>query len=120
MKEGYYERNISRMKNYYRQQRNRILSAFSETKLIKSIQIQEDKAGLHFILYIGELKDDAKFVRYLEKHKISIAPVSKFCYHKSENFAHKFIINYTDVTEDKLMYALDIMVLAIQEQKPTK
>lgn len=119
MKEGYYERNINRMKNYYRQQRNRILSAFTEARLNKDVQIQEDKAGLHFILYIEKLTDDAKFIQYLEAHGIAIAPVSKFCYHKSENFAHKFIINYTDVAEDKLMYALDFMDLAIQEQKST-
>ena len=120
MKEGYYERNISRMKNYYRQQRNLILSAFTESKLSKDVQIQEDKAGLHFILYIEKLKDDIRFIQNLESKGIAIAPVSKFCYHKSEKFEHRFIINYTDIAEDKLIYALDVITNAILEQNSTR
>ena len=49
---GYYERHINRMRNYYRDYRNKIINAIKQSALYPKVTIEEENAGLHFILGI--------------------------------------------------------------------
>ena len=49
---GYYERHINRMRNYYRDYRNKIINAIKQSALYPKVTIEEENAGLHFILVI--------------------------------------------------------------------
>ena len=106
---GYYERHINRMRNYYRDYRNTILTAIKQSPIYSKVTIEEENAGLHFILGINEEIDDEKFKEILRNHHINISSVSDYCYNELEEFNHKFIINYSAVAKDKLMKALEIM-----------
>ena len=112
---GYYERHINRMRNYYREYRSRILKAIKESSLFEKVTIEEENAGLHFILHINREMDDEAYVRKLKKNKINISTVAEYCYNDNENFQHKFIINYSAVQEEDLKKALEIMNQALEE-----
>ncbi len=112
--EGYYERHINRMRNYYRDYRNTIISAIKQSPIDSKVTIEEDNAGLHFILGINKEIDDEKFKQILRNHNINISSVSDYCYNVLEEFNHKFIINYSAVTKDKLTKALEIMDNALK------
>ena len=112
---GYYERHINRMRNYYRDYRNRIIHAIKQSPIYPKVTIEEENAGLHFILGIKSKIDDKKFVRILKDNDINISGVSDYCYNNLEEFRHKFIINYSAVEEEKLTKALDIMNAALEQ-----
>ena len=110
---GYYERHINRMRNYYREYRNKIIGAIKQSDIYEKVTIEEENAGLHFILGIKKDIDDESFKAVLRENNINISGVSDYCYNKLEEFNHKFIINYSAVSEDKLKKALDIMNKAL-------
>ena len=110
---GYYERHINRMRNYYREYRNKIIGAIKQSDIYEKVTIEEENAGLHFILGIKKDIDDESFKAVLRENNINISGVSDYCYNKLEEFNHKFIINYSAVSEEKLKKALDIMNKAL-------
>lgn len=112
---GYYERHINRMRNYYKDYRNRIIHAIKQSPIYPKVTIEEENAGLHFILGIKNKIDDEKFVSILKDNDINISGVSDYCYNNLEEFRHKFIINYSAVEEEKLTKALDIMNEALEQ-----
>lgn len=113
--EGYYERHINRMRNYYRDSRNKIISAIQRSPINTKVTIEEENAGLHFILGIKKDMDDAGFIKKMRENNINISAVSEYCYNNLEEFKHKFIINYSAVETDKLEKALFIMNKALGE-----
>lgn len=111
---GYYERHINRMRNYYRDYRNKIINAIKQSALYPKVTIEEENAGLHFILGIKKEIDDNRFKKILRENNINISCVSDYCYNDLKEFDHKFIINYSAVPEDKLKKALTIMNNALE------
>lgn len=118
--EGYYGRYINRMRNYYRKHRDILLNILRESPLYDMVTIEEENAGLHFILGIKEEIDDETFVEELEKHRIHITPVWVYSHNNKEEFRHKFIINYSDSQEEHLQEAFETMCRIIREIKPKK
>lgn len=57
---GYYEKHINRMRNYYRQKRNRLLHAISGSGLRDLTSVSGAEAGLHFLLLVksGRTEDE--------------------------------------------------------------
>lgn len=110
IKEGYYGRHISRMRNYYRDYRNRIISAIRNSEISKYTTIEEDNSGLHFILsFDNVVSDDNDFVNELKSNGVKILPLSAYCHNVRKQFNHKFIVSYSDITVEDLNKALDIM-----------
>lgn len=75
---GYYERHINRMRNYYREYRNRIIGAIKQSPVYSKVTIEEENAGLHFILGINKDIDDEKFKELLKQQNINISGVSDY------------------------------------------
>ena len=107
--EGYYERHINRMRNYYRQQRTKILTTLQESSLAERVSVEEHAAGLHFILKVTGIRDDAKWLKKLEAKRIRLNPVSAYCYGTQEKYRHQFVIYYSDLDLDNLKEAFEIM-----------
>ena len=107
--EGYYERHVARMRNYYRQQRSKILTALAQSPLAKRASVEEHAAGLHFILRINGIKDEEKWLARLEGQGIRLLPVSAFCYERKESYRHRFVIYYSDIDPENLKEAFEIM-----------
>ena len=109
IQEGYYERHVSRMRNYYRQQREKILQALSESPLSGRVTLEEHGSGLHFILKVRGIREDEKWLKALEKQGIRLLPVAAFCYGGQEKYRHQFLIYYSDLERTDLKKAFEIM-----------
>ena len=109
LKEGYYERHVNRMRNYYRQQRTKILQALSLSPLSERVTLEEHGAGLHFILKVRGIRDDEKWLARLAREGIRLSPVSAYCYGGQEKYRHKFLIYYGDLDEESMKRAFEIM-----------
>lgn len=106
---GYYERHINRMRNYYREYRNTIISTIKKSPICDKVTIEEDKSGLHFILKINADIDDEIFAERLREMRINISSVSSYCHNNYKEFEHRFIINYSAVKQEELALALENM-----------
>lgn len=113
---GYYERHINRLRTYYSQHRIRMLRALQQSKLANYVQVEEDRAGTHFVLYIKCKMQDADFRRALEEKSVHMLPVTNYCYNSMERYPHRFLIYYGDMEEDKLARGLEIMYTILKEQ----
>ena len=115
IKEGYYGRHINRMRNYYRNKRDKIVNTIKQMPISKKVNIIEADAGLHFILEIKNKINEEEFIKKLGDFGINISSVSKYCYNKTEKYNQKFIINYSDIKQQDLKYALEKMDELIKE-----
>ena len=109
IKEGYYGRHINRMRNYYRDKRDRIVSFINTMPIKDKVNIIEADAGLHFILEIKKKIDEDVFAEKLRERGVNISSLSKYCYNRMDKFKRHFIINYSDISSKDLKYALEMI-----------
>jgi GntR family transcriptional regulator/MocR family aminotransferase len=112
--EGYYERHVNRMRNYYRAQRARILQAFRDSALSEVADVEEHAAGLHFILKL-HTDNDEELLKALSRKKIRLTPVSDFCYNDRQKYSHSFLVYYTDQETEKIKWAFDTIAESIKK-----
>jgi len=106
---GYYERHISRMRNYYRVQRAKIMSCLEDSPLAEKVTVEEHSAGLHFILHVKGIRDDEAWLDKLRKRGVRLQPVADYCYERQERYRHRFVIYYSDLETDRIREAFRIM-----------
>lgn len=101
--EGYFEKHIIRMKNYYRNLRNQLINAFEKSKFRTKISILEEGAGLHFLLKINSRKSYEMLQQKLFEQKINAVLLSEFyspsLITKKEN---AFVINYSGIKKENI------------------
>lgn len=68
--EGYFEKHINRMRNFYHKQRDILLDAIKRSPLSSHVTIMEEDSGLHFLLKLKmELSDKEFMQRALQKRR---------------------------------------------------
>ncbi len=106
---GYFEKHINRMRNYYRRQRDFLVDNIEHSKLAQFTEIMEADAGLHFLIKIDIPCDDKEFTCILERKGIKLCALSEY-YQKADNKSeHKFVINYSALSEEQMKKAVEIM-----------
>ena len=103
LREGYFEKHIYRMRKRYKNRRNNLVEMLETSPIASDITIEEQDAGLHFLLRIRtELSDEALTALWAE-HGIRIQALSEY-YHgpvpKSDR--HCLIVNYDRLTDEDL------------------
>ena len=109
MEKGYFERHIRRMTNYYRQQREKILTIFSESQLAEKGAIMESDAGTHFLWKADTPLNDIEIKWALREKGICVSCLSEYCFANPEKYEKTLIINYSDLSEEQLQYAVRVM-----------
>lgn len=112
--EGYFERHISRMRNYYKKLRDDIISIFNSSELNKVATLKEEHAGLHFILRINLNIDDNQFINRLREKSIALKALSDYCYHKTNRYDHCFIINYGNADKESFRMAVSTILATLK------
>lgn len=83
LRDGYFEKHINRMRKYYKNQRDTILSCIRKNPRATGIRITEENAGLHFLIHFpSELTDD-EIISRADEYGIRISALSQ--YNLSEN-----------------------------------
>ena len=98
---GYFEKHLNRMRKLYKSTRNRVLNAITGCSLAAHFTIQEEHAGLHFLLQVDLPMTDAQLVESCRKLGLRVAPLSSYYRFPEEN-SHCLVINYSGLTEETL------------------
>lgn len=111
--EGYFEKHINRMRNYYYNKRDKILNAIKNSPLASYAAISEEDAGLHFLLKINTQLSDEEFLLKLEQSGIKLSCLSQYYKTPPKEVEHIFIINYSFVAEENIDNAIRLIYLAL-------
>ncbi len=120
LREGYYERHISRMRNHYRATRGRLLRKFAASGLSELARIEGDQAGLSFVLEVLPAIDQKNFREFLEGNGLKISPITVYCYVNESMYRQKYVINYAAVEESRWTEALALMEQGIRSAENEK
>ncbi len=114
MREGFYEKHINRMRNYYRNLRNSLISEMQKSGLMDFCEIDEEESGLHFLLKINNGKTGSQLKKSLETQKIKISLLSDFFYDDEKKNEPIFVINYSGLKKENIAETVKKMKKAIQ------
>ncbi len=105
--DGYLEKHINRMRNYYRALRDMILNDIKKHKWYDRITIKEENAGLHFLLKLSTDYDDNEIVRRAAENGIHISCLSQYYYDVKSAVLHTLVINYSGIGMEYAEEAID-------------
>ncbi|MBQ9156984.1 MAG: PLP-dependent aminotransferase family protein [Eubacterium sp.] len=107
IREGYFEKHINRMRNYYHKQRDRLLGAIKNSPLASITTIREEDAGLHFLLKIDTGLPDHIITKRASDQGIILKSLSDYYDHAPADAAHTFIINYSYIEPHRIEEAVE-------------
>ena len=102
---GYFEKHINRMRKFYKNRRNRVVSALENCAFAEKLTILEQNAGLHFLLKVDTSLSDRELTERLASAGIRIRALSSYYHDKAENL-HCLVVNYSGLKEEALEQAL--------------
>ena len=105
--EGYFERHINKMKNYYREQRHKILAAIHASPLAAVSQITERNAGTHFVLHISTKLTEAEVRKAALAADMCLSFYSDYSHNTEENNGCTLVINYAAIEADKITSVIE-------------
>ena len=108
IEDGYFEKHLNRMRNYYHTKRDYLLQCIKESNFSSHVEIMEEDAGLHFIMKIDTTLSDREFCMYAEQKGIKLSALSHY-YSLPTNVEHYFVINYSSVQEEHIPEAIRIL-----------
>ena len=75
---GYFEKHINRMRNYYRNVRDRLMKEIKKSRLADICEISEEGSGLHFLLKIHTEIPDSEYVEICRQNRINVSCLSQY------------------------------------------
>lgn len=109
MHQGYFDRHIHRMKNLYRNKRDKILEVLKASPLYKQVEILEKGAGNHFLMRINTDLSDTQLKWAAAGDGIQISCLSEYCESDKDKYAHILIVNYSDLEEKGFRTAVEVL-----------
>ena len=106
---GHFEKHINRMRKFYRQRRNTVVSLLQNCPFSDRLTILELDAGLHFLLQVKTPLTDAALTASLEEAGIRIRALSEY-YHDCRDDRHCLVVNYSGMKEEDLSRALEALM----------
>lgn len=104
---GFFEKHINRMRNYYRAERDTILNYIKNHKYYDKMEIREEHAGLHFLLYVDTKYDDDEIIKRAAANGIHISVLSQYFNNRENAMKHILVINYSGIASASIREALD-------------
>ncbi|MBE6946340.1 MAG: PLP-dependent aminotransferase family protein [Ruminococcaceae bacterium] len=92
---GYFEKHLSRMKKYYREQRDTLIAALETAAFRDSIEILEQDAGLHFLLRVSTHRSDEELKALCARAGIRVNCLSDHCLRPRESDRHCLVVAYS-------------------------
>ena len=102
---GHFEKHINRMRKFYKNRRNTVVSLLENCAFSHRLTILEQDAGLHFLLKIDTRYSDAELTERMARAGIRVKALSEY-YHDSREDRHCLVVNYSGLKEESLEKAL--------------
>lgn len=101
--EGYFEKHINRMRRFYKLRRDKVIAALENCPWKDRISVQEQDAGLHFLLQTETELDDAGLTALWEQCGIRVSALGSYYRDAVPEWARGvLVINYSGLDEGEL------------------
>ena len=101
IRDGYYERHINTMRNYFKSIRDSLIGAINASPLKEIATIIEPSAGTHFLLKLETAKSDRELTQEIKKQDIEVAALSEYLLTADQD-THTLIINYCGIHRERI------------------
>ena len=112
---GYYEQHLSRMRKEYRLRRDRVLEAFRSSAFADRITIQEQGAGLHFLLKLDTARSDEDLRRRGKALSVRLNFLSEYAAVPQPGQSHTLVVNYAGLDSARLPEVMDLLAAVLEE-----
>ncbi len=110
---GYFEKHINRTRNFYKNQRNYIMSVIKSHPAFPKVKIREEDSGLHFLLDIETDLTDTQLKSLANERGINISCLSEYYYDKSCAEQGTVIVNYSALQKENTEKILSLLLETI-------
>lgn len=107
---GHFEKHINRMRRFYNTRRGELISRLEACNLCRRVHLQEQTAGLHFLLKLETALPDTVLEQELLSRGIRARTLSSYYSREETAVDHRLVVNYTGLTPEdfeKVLKALE-------------
>lgn len=112
--EGYFEKHINRMRNYYHLQRDLLLDTIKKSPLSSHITIMEKDSGLHFLMQIHTSISEKSLIKKAGEQGIKLASLSQYYLGNYTGEENIYIINYSYLNSSNLEKAISSLTQLLE------
>lgn len=102
IQKGYFEKHINRMRNRYRALRDQLIQSIRKEFLPEGGRIQEEEAGLHFLLHLKTFGPDEALVQRAAQKGLRVACLSQYYAQTPLEPTHTLLLNYSGLEQEKI------------------
>ena len=102
IQEGYFEKHINRLRNYYHSKRDALLNAIQNSRLNDHVTISGEEAGVHFLMEIKSSRNEDKLIQTALSQGIKLAPLSEYYHVSKEAPENVYVMNYSSINENDI------------------
>ena len=102
IQQGYFEKHINRMRNYYRAQRDKVMTAIKNHPYYDKVSIKEEDSGLHFLMSIDTDLSDDELTEKARDRGVNLSCLSRYYHNRNTAPEHTLIINYSGLDKDRV------------------
>lgn len=106
---GFFEKHINRMRKFYKNRRNALISRIESWEYADRLTILEEDAGLHFLLRVDTDLSDEALGKRLRDAGISIRCLTEFYHDRQEEDLHCLVLSYAGLGEESVDRALGVL-----------
>lgn len=104
---GHFEKHINRMRKFYKNRRNNVVSALLSCPFADRLSIREEDAGLHFLLKVDTPLSDQALTQHCAEMGIQVRTLSSYYQEEApREDAHYLVINYSGLRKEELEQVL--------------
>ena len=111
--QGYFEKHLNRMRTYYRKKRDLLIRTLKNSALAGKSDIIEQSAGLHFLLRLHTILDDACLKDRFQEQGLYLTGLSEYYHEPRPDAAHTYLINYSSLESKKIPEAIERLCQAV-------
>ena len=104
---GFFEKHINRMRKFYKNRRNKVVSLLENCVFADRLTILEQDAGLHFLLKVDTALTDEALTKKLESAGVRVRALSSYYHTRDGEDLHCLVVNYAGLKEEALEQALE-------------
>ena len=116
IRQGYFEKHINRMRNYYRNQRDSVMSAIKNHPLYLKTKIKEEDSGLHFLMEVDTALSDKELTKRAAAKGVNLSCLSHDYHNRKNAPEHTLIINYSGLPKDGIAESVERLFRVIGDE----
>lgn len=118
MENGSFEKHINRLRNYYQNKQDAILKELKSGSIGKYITIQEEEAGVHFLMHIQSDCTEAEIVEKAKAGGVKLDPLSRYYIKNTEKheqngqenpYENTYVMNYSSVNMENIKKVVQVL-----------